>query len=80
MKVILRINKGITTKTIDIPERLIKTEYKVPFHKPMTSALFNQVQDLLTPETTVGKCMIFRWNGKDTWGSGSPIMDLVDFY
>ena len=80
MKVILRIATGITTKTLNLPEHIVRTEYKVPLYPPMKSALFNQIQDALTPESTHQKCLIFRWNGKDKWGSGSPIMDLVDYF
>lgn len=82
MKVILRIAGGITTKTLNISESLVATEFRVPIIKKMNLAIFQkeQVQELLTPESTKQKCLIFRWDGKSRWGSGSPIMDLVDCF
>ncbi len=82
MKVILRITGGITTKTVYLPESIVMTEFKVPLYPKMSLVSFMKepVQELLTPESTKQKCLIFRWDGKSKWGSGSPIMDLVDYY
>ena len=81
MKVILRIQKGFTTKTVNLPENLVRTEFRMPVHREMKIQVMREVQDMITPETTQNKCLIFRWNGKDTWGNSNyPIMDLVDIY
>ncbi len=82
MKVILRIRGGITTKTIELPKRLVMSEFKVPLIPKMNLALFSNesVQGLITPDSTQNKCLVFRWDRKSKWGSGSPIMDLVDYY
>ena len=81
MKVVLRLQHGVTTKTIDIPDNCVRTEFKMPVHRAMKAHLIGEVQDLITPETTQNKCLIFRWNRKDRWGSNdAPIMDLVDIF
>jgi len=82
MKVILRITGGITSKTIDIPERLVMTEFKVPLRPKMSlvSMIKEPMQEMITPETTQNKALIFRWNRKDKWGGKLPIMDLEDYY
>lgn len=81
MKVILRLQKGITTKAIDIPESCVRGDYRLPVHREMKAYLIGQIQDMITPETTQNKCLIFRWNRVDKWGNSNyPIMDLVDIY
>lgn len=81
MKVKLRIQKGIITGPINIPDNCLYTEYRLPLHREMGAKLIGDVQDMITSATTRNKCLIFRWNQRDFWGSTKePIMDLVDYY
>jgi hypothetical protein len=81
MKVILRLNKGITTKTINIPESCVRTEFRVPWQKEMNAAQMGQVLELGAHFSQPH--LIFRWDRKSIWGNGKaeekiPIMDLVE--
>lgn len=80
MKVKLRLQNGIITGSLDIPDHCLR-EYKIPVHREMKAHLIGQIQDMITPETTQNKCLIFRWDGKSKWGGNDhPIMDLVDIF
>lgn len=71
----LRLNNGITTKSINIPSHCVDTEYRVPFHRLIVQPIVNSAQDLI-----VSKCLIFKWDRRSGWGPYKkiPIMDLVD--
>lgn len=80
MKVILRIQKGIVTKAIDVPENCVRTDYRVPIHRPMVAKFIGEIQDMASafPEN---KQLIFKWDRTSTWGNSAyPIMDLVDIH
>ncbi len=81
MKVILRLNKGITTKTITIPDNCVSTEFRVPWEKVMNAAQMGQVMELGARFSI--PYLVFRWDRKSIWGNGNaeqkiPIMDLVE--
>lgn len=80
MKVKLRLQTGIVTGGyVEIPDKCLG-EYKLPIHREMKAHLIGQIQDMITPETTQNKCLIFKWDGKSRWGGNYPIMDLVDIF
>lgn len=79
-KVILRFQGGILSQQIKIPTSCLKSEYKLPLNRKMGYMLIGEVQDLLNPETTQNKCLIFKWDGNSTWGIKIPILDLIDYY
>ncbi len=81
MKVILRLNKGITTKAINIPESCVRGDYRLPYTKEMTAALIGTVQEAGARFSS--PYLVFKWDRKSVWGNGNakepiPIMDLVD--
>jgi hypothetical protein len=76
MKVILRIQKGIMTNSIDIPDNCVKIGYYLPFYRPMNAKFIGDAQDLIT-SSVMEKCLRFEWNGRDTLGN-YPIMDLIE--
>lgn len=78
MKVFLRLNTGILTKSINIPDHCLRTEFLLPWAPPIKLADVSSIQEFSIAEFTV-PVMVFQWDRNSYWGnSGHPIMDLVD--
>ena len=74
VKVYLRLNTGIMTRRIQIPEGLLRTEFRVPIQKLPNMAAVRTVAEFV-PDIPV---MVFRWDRKSTADPQHvPIMDLV---
>lgn len=73
MKVFLRINEGVLTRKIDIPDSCLHTEFKLPYFPKVKLHAVNVAQSILRDE----KIMTFKWDFS-TKLQGIPVLDLTD--
>ena len=75
MKVYLRINNGIKTRKINIPNGCLLSEFKVPYLPKISLSVINSAQDIMQKD----KVLVFRWDGKSKESSEEiPILDLIE--
>lgn len=76
MKAFLRLNKGLLTKKLNIPDICVRTDFRVPWTMPITA---NQIGDITIARATMNAhCLVFKWDKVSQDGNGIPILDLVD--
>lgn len=77
MKVILRINKGIMTRKVNVPDKCVATDFRVPVGEKIIAHNIGIISEY--PKVGVfPRYLVFRWDRISMAGGGLPIMDLVD--
>lgn len=78
MKAYLRINKGLLTKIVNIPDHCVRTDFRVPWDRKISANSIGEIAAagaFLPPSV---RCLVFQWDRVSKDAADIPILDLIE--